>query len=108
MRQKTVIKMLLHSAAEVYCKVFQVLQNLSGIIKCDRLLFQNASGITKCARYLQSATVITKWGVTPLVWPKCISLVRSIGKGQEIITVLELLRDQTGYFWTAATVYHNL
>ena len=51
MRQKTVIKMLLHSETDVYCKVFQVIQNSSGIIKCDRLLFQNASGITKCDSY---------------------------------------------------------
>ena len=62
----------------------------------------------KMLQVLQSATVITKWGVTHLVWPKCISLVRSIDKGQEIITVLELLRHQTGYLWTAATINHNL
>ena len=50
-----------------------LLKVASGITKCDRLLLQSASGITKCDRIyykvrqvLQSATVITKWGVTPL------------------------------------------
>ena len=50
-----------------------LLQNASGIAKCDRLLLQSASGVTKCDRVyykvrqvLQSATVITKWDVTPL------------------------------------------
>ena len=37
--------------AEVYCKVLQVLQNTSGITKCDRLLLQIASGITKSDSY---------------------------------------------------------
>ena len=73
MRQKTVIKNLLQSMAEVYYKVCQVLQSVkevyykvrqilksvidcfyispSGITKCDRLLLQSASGITKCGSY---------------------------------------------------------
>ena len=52
-----------------YCKV----QQSNFITKFDRLLLQNAPDITKCDRIyykvrqvLQSATVITKWGVTPL------------------------------------------
>ena len=61
MRQKTVIKNLLRSVAEVCYKVCQVLQSASGITKCDRLLITSASGITKCDRLLlQSALDITK------------------------------------------------
>ena len=42
---------------EVYYKGRQVLQNTSGITKCDRLLPQCASGITKCDKLLlQSVT----------------------------------------------------
>ena len=48
MRQKTVITKLLQTVAEVYYKVHQVLQNATGIKKCDRLLLQSALGITKC------------------------------------------------------------
>ena len=51
MRHKAVITKLLQTVTEVYYKVLQVLQNASGIIKCDRLLLQNASGITKCDSY---------------------------------------------------------
>ena len=51
MRQKTVIKNLLQSLTEAYCKVCQVLQSASGITKCDRLLLQSALGITKCDSY---------------------------------------------------------
>ena len=47
------------------------------ITKCDRLLLQSASGITKCDRLyykvrqvLQSVTVITKWGVTDILFWK--------------------------------------
>ena len=37
--------------AEVCYKVRQVLQSVSGITKCDRLLLQSASDITKCDSY---------------------------------------------------------
>ena len=38
-----------------------LLQSVSGITKCDRLLLQSVSGITKCDRLLlQSVSVITK------------------------------------------------
>ena len=47
------------------------------ITKCYRLLLQSASGITKCDRLyykvrqvLQSVTVITKWGVTDILFWK--------------------------------------
>ena len=56
MRQKTVITKLLPSVTEVYYKVRQVLQGMSGITKCDRLLLQSASGITKCDRLLLQST----------------------------------------------------
>ena len=46
---------------QVYYKVHQTLQSVSGITKCDRLLLQRASGVTKCDRLLlQSASGITK------------------------------------------------
>ena len=51
MRQKAFITKLLQSVTEVYYKVCQVLQNPSGITKCDRLLLQSVSGITKCNSY---------------------------------------------------------
>ena len=48
-----------------------LLQSVSGITKCDKLLLQSASGITKCDRLyykarqvLQSVTIITKSDVT--------------------------------------------
>ena len=53
MRQKAFITKLLQSVTEVYYKVCQVLQNPSGITKCDRLLLQNVSGITKCNGYFK-------------------------------------------------------
>ena len=46
---------------EVYFKMHQALQSVSGIVKCDRPLLQSASGITTCDRLLlQSASCITQ------------------------------------------------
>ena len=59
--QSQVITKFLQSVTEVYYKGRQVLQNTSGITKCDRLLPQCASGITKCDKLLlQSASGTTK------------------------------------------------
>ena len=48
-----------------------LLQSVSSITKCDKLLLQSASGITKCDRLyykarqvIQSVTIITKWDIT--------------------------------------------
>ena len=49
-------KNLLQIVTEVYYKVRQVIQSVSGITKCDRLLLQSASGITKCDRLLLQST----------------------------------------------------
>ena len=50
-------------------------QSMSCITRSDRLLLRSASGITKCDRLyykvreiFQSATVITKWDITPPNW----------------------------------------
>ena len=61
MRQKIVIKNLLQSVTEVYYKLRQVLQGVSGITKCDRLLLQSVTGCYyKVRQVLQSVTVISK------------------------------------------------
>ena len=51
MRRRTVIKRLLQSVKEVYCKVSLVLKRTSGITKCGRSSLQSASGIAKSDSY---------------------------------------------------------
>ena len=59
----------------VNCNKVILLQNASGITKCDKLLLQKVAGIAKCDRLyykvgqvLQSVKVITKWDVTHFLY----------------------------------------
>ena len=51
MSQKTAIKKLLQSAANVYSKMRQVLKSTSGITKCEKRLLQRELGIIKRVRH---------------------------------------------------------
>ena len=63
MIEKTVITKLLQSVTEVYSKVRQILQSVSGITKCDRHYY-------KVPQVLQSATVFTKRDAAMDNWEK--------------------------------------
>ena len=56
MRQKTVITKLLQSVIEVYYKVRQVLQNASGITKCDSYYKVRRNTVTLCPKYHTTLT----------------------------------------------------
>ena len=49
--------------------MWQLLQSLTGITKCDKKVLQSATGITKCdKKLLQSVTCITKCDNYYKVW----------------------------------------
>ena len=61
MRQKTITTKLIQNVTQVYYKVHQVLQSVSGITNSGRMLLQSALSVTTCGRFLlQSVSDITK------------------------------------------------
>ena len=72
MRQKTITTKLIQNVTQVYYKVHQVLQSVSGITNSGRMLLQSALSVRrvadfyyKASRILQSVTVTTRSDITP-------------------------------------------